>query len=164
MRLLRGREGGIIDIRISRGKWGLKSGNVPAHCDAKGTGGLNQVLLGPLTREFFDAEAIRTWASEGAQCGAALGPGYCPRDSGIWVHAFCPLRKCTWLWVGLGKGHIQGAWGETGEIKTNKLGGKTSDNFLSNKLVTWCMNIICLQRLWHNDNITISRTWESYYL
>lgn len=53
--------GGGIDIRISWGKWGLKSGNVPVHCDAKGKGGLNQVLLGPLTRHPFDAAAFGTW-------------------------------------------------------------------------------------------------------
>lgn len=53
--------GGCIDIRISWGKWGLKSGNVPVHCDAKGMGGLNQVLLGPLTRHPFDAAAFGTW-------------------------------------------------------------------------------------------------------
>lgn len=45
-------------------------------------GGLNQVPLGPLTHRVFDGAASRTWVSEGAQCGAALGQLNCHGVSG----------------------------------------------------------------------------------
>ena len=100
---------------------GQTSGNVPSHCDAKGTGGLNQVLLGPLTRGLFDAGAFRTQGSEGAQCGVALGPRPLPgsqRDSGT---CLCPQRKCTWLWVGPGERSHTGSMGRD----ENKQSGET---------------------------------------
>lgn len=53
--------------------------------------------------------------------------------------SFCPQRKCTWLWVGLGKGHILGTRGERGEIKTNRLGKRIRS--LSQPLGGWYTNI-----------------------
>lgn len=83
-------------------------------------GGLNKVLLGPLTHGLFDAAAFRTWASEGAQCGVALRPLYCHGVSGIRGLAFVLKENVRGFGWGRWKGHTQGSWGERGEIKTNR--------------------------------------------
>ena len=58
----------------------------------------------------------------GAQRDVALGPDHCHGVSGIWGHAFVPKENVRGFGWGRGKGHIQGAWGGRGEIKTNRLG------------------------------------------
>lgn len=63
-------------------------------------GGLNQVLLGPLTRRPFDAAALGTLGSERGSGGAALRPLHCRGASVIRRPRLCPQRKCTWLWAG----------------------------------------------------------------
>lgn len=75
--------------------------------------------------------ASRTWDPEGAQCGAALGPDHCHGGGGIPGRAFVPKENVRGFGWGSGKGHTQGAWGERGEIKTNRRGGDTLDHFLS---------------------------------
>lgn len=81
-----------------------------------GMGGLNQVLLGPPTRNLFDTAAFRTWASwggvGGAQCGAALGPLYCHGVSGIRGLAFVLKENVRGSGWGGWRGHTQGSRGD----------------------------------------------------
>lgn len=117
--------GGGIDIRISWGKWGLKSGNVPVHCDAKGMGGLNQVLLGPLTRHLFDAAAFGTWGPLSGLSVARPWDRSTAAESAWSGARLCPQRKCTWLWVGQVERSHAGIMGRAGWNQNKQTWGET---------------------------------------
>lgn len=59
-----------------------------------------------------------------------------------------PKKMYVALGGATGKGHIQGAWGERGEIKTNRLGKHIRS--LSQQLVGYMMH----EKLWQHRNIT----------
>lgn len=84
-------------------------------------GGLNQVLLSPMTHSVFDGAAFRTWASEEAQCGASLGQLYRHSAGGIRGLAFVLKENVRGFGWGRWKGHKQGSCGD--QNKQTGVGG-----------------------------------------